>query len=115
MEMESDTSSKEGNTSRGEESKEIRDKSGVENLVADHLNRIKGKIDPLTIRDDFPEEQLMFGLPKPLINDQGSYFCNKIMSIFLEKSYLELQTSKLDNYGGYEKFAKRGCTLIVQL
>ncbi|RDX84244.1 putative mitochondrial protein, partial [Mucuna pruriens] len=34
-------------------------KSGAENLVADHLSRIERRIDPLPIRDDFPDEQLM--------------------------------------------------------
>ncbi|RDX79906.1 hypothetical protein CR513_39606, partial [Mucuna pruriens] len=38
---------------------EIRDKSGVENLVADHLSRIERRIDPLPIRDYFPDEHLM--------------------------------------------------------
>ncbi|RDY13395.1 hypothetical protein CR513_01702, partial [Mucuna pruriens] len=38
---------------------EIRDKSGTENLVADHLSRIERRINPLPIRDDFPDEQLM--------------------------------------------------------
>ncbi|RDY04174.1 hypothetical protein CR513_12154, partial [Mucuna pruriens] len=38
---------------------EIRDKSGVENLVVNHLSRIEGRIDPLPIKDDFPDEQLM--------------------------------------------------------
>ncbi|RDX98122.1 hypothetical protein CR513_18968, partial [Mucuna pruriens] len=34
-------------------------KSGVENLVANHLSRIERRIDPLPIIDDFPDEQLM--------------------------------------------------------
>ncbi|RDX86909.1 hypothetical protein CR513_31690, partial [Mucuna pruriens] len=38
---------------------EIRDKSGVENLVADHLSRIERRINPLPIGDDFLDEQLM--------------------------------------------------------
>ncbi|RDY01845.1 hypothetical protein CR513_14773, partial [Mucuna pruriens] len=38
---------------------EIKDKSGVENLVVDHLSRIEGRIDPVPIRDDFTDEQLM--------------------------------------------------------
>ncbi|RDY04736.1 Retrovirus-related Pol polyprotein from transposon opus, partial [Mucuna pruriens] len=35
---------------------EIKDKSGVENVVADYLSIIEGRIDPLPIRDDFPYE-----------------------------------------------------------
>ncbi|RDY00263.1 Retrovirus-related Pol polyprotein from transposon 17.6, partial [Mucuna pruriens] len=38
---------------------EIREKSGVENLVVDPLSRIERNIDPLPIRDDFLDEQLM--------------------------------------------------------
>ncbi|RDY05452.1 hypothetical protein CR513_10718, partial [Mucuna pruriens] len=38
---------------------EIRDKRDVESLVADHLSIIKGRIDPLPIRDDFANEKLM--------------------------------------------------------
>lgn len=37
---------------------EIRDKSGAQNLVADHLSRIERDVDTLPIRDDFPDERL---------------------------------------------------------
>ncbi|RDX96265.1 Retrovirus-related Pol polyprotein from transposon 17.6, partial [Mucuna pruriens] len=38
---------------------EIKDKSGAENLVTNHLSRIEKRIDHLPIRDDFLDEQLM--------------------------------------------------------
>ncbi|XP_050918591.1 uncharacterized protein LOC127136028 [Lathyrus oleraceus] len=38
---------------------EIKDKSGAENLVADHLSRIERDEDPFPIQDDFPDEQLL--------------------------------------------------------
>ncbi|RDX72050.1 Retrovirus-related Pol polyprotein, partial [Mucuna pruriens] len=38
---------------------EIRDRKGADNIVADHLSRIKGKVDPIPIRDDFSNEQLL--------------------------------------------------------
>ncbi|RDX99452.1 hypothetical protein CR513_17503, partial [Mucuna pruriens] len=38
---------------------EIRDKRGGENLVADHLSKIERESDPMPIRDDFPDEQLL--------------------------------------------------------
>ncbi|RDY05590.1 Retrovirus-related Pol polyprotein from transposon 17.6, partial [Mucuna pruriens] len=38
---------------------EIRDRKGADNIVADHLSRIKGKVNPVPIRDDFPDEQLL--------------------------------------------------------
>ncbi|RDX64138.1 putative mitochondrial protein, partial [Mucuna pruriens] len=38
---------------------EIKDKKGVNNAVADHLSRIECEPDPMPIRDDFPNEQLL--------------------------------------------------------
>ncbi|RDX80565.1 hypothetical protein CR513_38874, partial [Mucuna pruriens] len=38
---------------------EIRDKKGADIAVADHLNRIERELDPMPIRDDFPNEQLL--------------------------------------------------------
>ncbi|XP_050916838.1 uncharacterized protein LOC127132019 [Lathyrus oleraceus] len=38
---------------------EIKDKSGAENLVADHLSRIERDEDLFPIQDDFPDEQLL--------------------------------------------------------
>ena len=38
---------------------EIRDRSGAENVVVDHLSRIEGPVDSLPIRDNFPDEHLM--------------------------------------------------------
>ncbi|XP_027351112.1 uncharacterized protein LOC113862196 [Abrus precatorius] len=35
------------------------DRSGTQNLVADHLSRIKGVLDPIPLLDDFPDEQLL--------------------------------------------------------
>ncbi|KAI3765529.1 hypothetical protein L2E82_15565 [Cichorium intybus] len=38
---------------------EIRDKSGKQNLVADHLSRIINNEDPTPLNDSFPDEQLL--------------------------------------------------------
>ena len=38
---------------------EIRDKSGAENLVADHLSRLLTNQEDLPLRESFPEEQLL--------------------------------------------------------
>ena len=38
---------------------EIRDKSGAQNLVADHLSRIEYREDNIPIQDDFPDEVLL--------------------------------------------------------
>ncbi|RDY02042.1 Retrovirus-related Pol polyprotein, partial [Mucuna pruriens] len=37
----------------------IRDKKGAENSVADHLSRIENESEPMPIRDEFPDEQLL--------------------------------------------------------
>ncbi|RDX95553.1 hypothetical protein CR513_21897, partial [Mucuna pruriens] len=69
---------------------EIRDKKGVENLVAYHLSQIKRGIDPLSIRDDFPDEQI-FQMDKsePWFVDTCNFL---VASTFLQgasKSYKE--------------------------
>ncbi|RDY13939.1 Pro-Pol polyprotein, partial [Mucuna pruriens] len=141
---------------------EIRDKKDAENSIADHLSRIERESEPMPIRDEFPDEQLLhiktshqrhpiyarknyiwddpylwrfcsdkgidfmgpfpvsngyayillavdyvsrwveaiatktndakvvvdflkFGVPKALISDQGSHFCNKAMASLLQK------------------------------
>ncbi|XP_042380510.1 uncharacterized protein LOC121972968 [Zingiber officinale] len=72
---------------------EIRDRSGKENLVADHLSRIEGDLDHTVIDDDFRDEQLFrmhdelpwFGVPRAIISDQGSYFCNRRMKTMLSR------------------------------
>ena len=34
---------------------EIKDKIGIENLVADHLSRLEGLRDEVQVNDDFPD------------------------------------------------------------
>ncbi|XP_027337828.1 uncharacterized protein LOC113851515 [Abrus precatorius] len=38
---------------------EIKDRSGAQNLVADHLSRIEGVPELIPLKDDFPDEQLL--------------------------------------------------------
>ncbi|RDY14298.1 Retrovirus-related Pol polyprotein from transposon 17.6, partial [Mucuna pruriens] len=38
---------------------EIRDKKGAKNSIADHLSRIERESEPMPIRDEFPDEQLL--------------------------------------------------------
>ena len=38
---------------------EIKDKKGIENLVADHLSRLEGHINEVQINDNFPDERLL--------------------------------------------------------
>ncbi|RDX85789.1 Retrovirus-related Pol polyprotein, partial [Mucuna pruriens] len=39
---------------------DAKDKKVVENSIEDHLSRIEREIDPMPIRDDFPDEQLLW-------------------------------------------------------
>ncbi|CAN6725406.1 unnamed protein product [Malus baccata var. baccata] len=70
----------------------IRDKKGVENVVADHLSRMVHE-EASPISETFPDEQLMsiqvsepwFGMPRVLISDGGSHFCNRTIEALLKK------------------------------
>ncbi|RDY12115.1 hypothetical protein CR513_03141, partial [Mucuna pruriens] len=56
---------------------EIRDKKGADNTVVDHLSRIKGKVDPVPIRDNFPNEKLLLiaqGVFRILRSSRSSIF-----------------------------------------
>ncbi|RDY11224.1 hypothetical protein CR513_04148, partial [Mucuna pruriens] len=61
---------------------EIRDKSGVKNLVVDHLSKIEGRIDPLPIRDDFPENGIT-----PWFVNIFNYLVASILPLEASKSY----------------------------
>ncbi|KAM1578700.1 hypothetical protein ACFX1Z_040226 [Malus domestica] len=71
---------------------EIRDKKGVENVVADHLSRMVHE-EASPISETFPDEQLLsvqvsepwFGMPRVLISDGGSHFCNRTIEALLKK------------------------------
>lgn len=61
---------------------EIKDRSGAQNLVADHLSRIERGLDPLPIRDDFPDEQLMQlhdSTPSPWFADLVNYLVASVL------------------------------------
>ncbi|CAN6576796.1 unnamed protein product [Malus baccata var. baccata] len=93
---------------------EIRDKNGSENMVADHLSRMVHNEESLPIVETFPDEQLLsikwveakatrtndskvvadfirtnifarFGMPRVIISDGGSHFCNRTIEALLRK------------------------------
>ncbi|CAN6566305.1 unnamed protein product [Malus baccata var. baccata] len=93
---------------------EIRDKKGCENVVADHLSRLVREEESLPISETFLDEQLLsikwveakatrtndsrvvadfvksnifsrFGMPRVLISDGGSHFCNRTIEALLRK------------------------------
>nr|XP_027118569.1 uncharacterized protein LOC113735782 [Coffea arabica] len=110
---------------------EIKDKSGAENLVADHLSRLLAHKEEQPLREAFPEEQLLavdssapwyadmvnflvtnqlpaakathtndsrvvaeflksnifvcFGMPRAVVSDRGTHFCNKTITALFQK------------------------------
>ncbi|KAM2957608.1 hypothetical protein FF2_024563 [Malus domestica] len=72
---------------------EIRDKKGSENVVADHLSRMVHNEESFLILETFPDEQWLsikvsapwFGMPRVIISDGGSHFCNRTIEALLRK------------------------------
>ncbi|CAN6695308.1 unnamed protein product [Malus baccata var. baccata] len=93
---------------------EIRDKKRCENVVADNLSRMVHEEEPIPISETFLDEQLMsiewveakvtrtndskvvadfirinifarFGMPRVIISDGGSHFCNRTIEALLRK------------------------------
>ena len=61
---------------------EIKDKKGIENLVADHFSRLEGPRDEVQINDNFPDEQLfeIEGVqPIPWFADYVNYLVAKVI------------------------------------
>ncbi|RVW41251.1 Retrovirus-related Pol polyprotein from transposon 17.6 [Vitis vinifera] len=66
---------------------QIKDKKGVENVVADHLSRlvIAHNSHPLPINDDFPEESLMFLVKTPWYAHIANYLVTGEIPTLLSK------------------------------
>ncbi|KAM2638106.1 hypothetical protein EV1_022523 [Malus domestica] len=80
---------------------EIKDKKGSDNVVADHLSRLVREEEDLPISETFPDEQLLsvqvsapwFGMPRVLISDGGSHFCNRTIEALLKKYHVTHKVS----------------------
>ena len=71
---------------------EIRDKSGKQNLVADHLSRIINNEEPMPLDDSFPDEQLFATtLPPPWYAD----ICNYLVTEKFPPGYTRAQKDKV--------------------
>ncbi|RVW64046.1 Retrovirus-related Pol polyprotein from transposon 17.6 [Vitis vinifera] len=67
---------------------QIKDKKGVENVVADHLSRLPSHIIPMMSTPcKFLKEDIFsrFGVPKAIISDGGTHFYNKPFETLLAK------------------------------
>ncbi|CAN6720941.1 unnamed protein product [Malus baccata var. baccata] len=101
---------------------EIKDKKGNDNVVADHLSRLVREEEVLPISETFLDEQLLsikwveatatrtndskvvadfvktnifsrFGMPRVLISDGGSHFCNRTIEALLKKYHVTHKVS----------------------
>ncbi|RDX91888.1 Retrovirus-related Pol polyprotein, partial [Mucuna pruriens] len=64
----------------------IIDKKGVENSVADHLSRIEKEADPMPIKDEFPNEQLLYIItPTPWFADICNFFPLEASRLYKER------------------------------
>ncbi|RDX71670.1 Retrovirus-related Pol polyprotein from transposon 17.6, partial [Mucuna pruriens] len=67
---------------------EIRDKKGVKNLVVDYMSQIERGIDPLPIRENIPDEQLLqMDKSEPWLADICNFLIASTFSPVASKSY----------------------------
>ena len=77
---------------------EIRDKSGAENLVADHLSRISSKEEALPIQESLPHEQLFkLQATSPWFADLVNFLAAKV----LPENFKRFQVEKLKSDAKY--------------
>ncbi|CAN6554997.1 unnamed protein product [Malus baccata var. baccata] len=109
---------------------EIKDKKGSDNVVADHLSRLVREEEVLPIFKTFPDEQLLsiqvisakkikcrrFGMPRVLINDGGSHFCNRTIEALLKKYHVthKVSTPYHPQTNGQAKVSNREIKQILE-
>ncbi|RDX66670.1 hypothetical protein CR513_54536, partial [Mucuna pruriens] len=77
---------------------EIRDKKGVENLVADHLSQIRGESNLMPIRDNFLDKQLLY---MNKITPWFANICNYIVASKFPPKASRLYKEKLESDDKY--------------
>ncbi|RDX92931.1 Retrovirus-related Pol polyprotein, partial [Mucuna pruriens] len=78
---------------------EIRDKKGAENSVADHLSRIERESEPMPIRDEFPDEQLLhIQMSTPWLADICNYVATSQFPLEASRPYKEILQSDAKYY-----------------
>uniref|UniRef100_A0A2N9J7F6 Integrase catalytic domain-containing protein n=1 Tax=Fagus sylvatica TaxID=28930 RepID=A0A2N9J7F6_FAGSY len=96
---------------------QIKDKKGVENVVADHLSRLTFEEvkEEIPIRDSFPDEQL-FAVTKLVISDNGKHFCNRPFEVLVKKYGVvhRLSTSYHPQTCGQVELANREIKQILE-
>ena len=90
---------------------EIRDKSGAENLVADHLSRIPQSLEPLPIRETFPDEQLLQLQGKdPWYADLVNYLVAAELPAYFKKHQIDKLRSEAKYYMWDDPYLWRMCS-----
>ncbi|XP_073121422.1 uncharacterized protein [Henckelia pumila] len=100
------------------------DKRGTENRVADHLSRLVHVEEELKLREEFPDEQLFsvstelpwFGIPRALISDRGTHFCNRTVASLLKRYHVthKLSTAYHPQSNGQAEVSNREIKSVLE-
>ncbi|XP_073129706.1 uncharacterized protein [Henckelia pumila] len=128
---------------------EIKDKRGTKNRVADHLSRLVHIDEEMSLREEFPDEQLfsastalsceknseegarlgiflavhilrrlrfLFGIPRAIMSDRGTHFCNQIVASLLKKYHVthKILTAYNPQSNGQAKVSNREIKSVLE-
>ena len=91
---------------------EIKDKKGIENLVADHLSRLEGTKDDVPVNDEFPDEKLLAIEDKraaPWFADFVNYLVAKVIPLEFNYQHKKRFFTHLKHYYWEEPILYRHC------
>ena len=91
---------------------EIKDKKGIENLVADHLSRLEGAREDVPVNDEFPDEKLFAIEDKravPWFGDYVNYLVAKVIPLEFNYQQNKRFFAHLKHYYWEEPILYRHC------
>ena len=91
---------------------EIKDKKGTENLVADHLSRLEGTRDDVSVNDEFPDKKLFAIEEKravPWFTDYVNYLVAKVIPLEFNYQKKKRFFAHLKHYYWEEPILYRHC------
>ncbi|RDX63257.1 Retrovirus-related Pol polyprotein from transposon 17.6, partial [Mucuna pruriens] len=90
---------------------EIRDKKGAKNSITDHLSRIRRESEPIPIRDEFPDEQLLhITTPTPWFADICNFVAASQFPPYASQLYKEKLQSDAKYYVWDDPYLWRLCS-----
>ncbi|XP_073153969.1 uncharacterized protein [Henckelia pumila] len=102
----------------------IKDKRRKENRVADHLSRLVHIYEDLSLQEEFPDEQIFlastvlpwFGIPRTIISDRGTHFCNRTMAGLLKTYHVthKISTAYHPQSNGQAEVSNREIKSILE-